>query len=543
MAGAASIIGILLVCLVPASASAGVAAKLAVDVKPGPSGITGPGFNAADLMMPVGDQMFFAPGFTRYGRELWRTDGRTAQIVRDIAPGVDYGWRGGSSLTPYKGSFYFQAYSPGAGAELWRLTDDGSDAELVADIYPGPDGGYPRGFTPFDGYLYFVAGNESYGQEIWRYDGTDVERVTDINPGPGDSWAGFGPSTVLGEHLYFLANDGVVGTELWRTDGDNTELWFDATPGAEGSSFADFRVVANRLFFSTRTDYGLDPWTWSTDGETRTRIAPFEGRQFTEADGKVYFTSWNSTLFVSDPPGAPSQGVGSRRPEDVANLTVIDDDLYFTGELEDDDRQPWRITNGILQQLRPKNPDLNPGISFYGSGGSGPFAKFDDRIFLSMWDQRHGTELWTLDGKEAVLFKDILPGSDSSGPGMFTHFRGDLYFMADDGRHGYELWRLFEDDEVNIEVPGLSARVTKGVARVRLGCPSTEQAGPCLGTVTLKRGNRLVGRGSFRIGPGVTRRVKVKVRKAKPGPVTAKITVRDDAGNSRSVIQKMRLFR
>lgn len=523
-------------------ASAGIAARLALDVKPGASGITSTGFSSYDQLTPIGDQLYFTPYFARYGRELWRTDGRTLEMVRDIDPEPGYGYRSEQKPVEFQGRYYFQANSPGTGDELWRLSPDGSDAELVADIYPGPESGYPRALTVFKGQLYFAAGTPASGQELFRYDGTTVEQFTDIKPGAGDAWAGFGKDTILDGYAYFLADDGVHGMELWRTDGENTELWLDATPGAEGSYFFSLKAAGGRLYFATRTDYGLNTRAWRSDGVTNDVLGNFEIWQTTQVGQRVYLLSGHSLMVVTGPDRQPEYKSLPFSAE-VDNLTAIGNSLYFTATDRVHGSEPWRIKDGKLELLGSEAYDDQGSIGWY-PGQTGPFVEFDGEAFITMSDSRYGSELWKVQDGKAVLFKDILPGRDSGLPGLYTHFGDEVYFIADDGVHGHELWHLFEDDEVGIVVPAQSPKIRNQATSISLGCPASEQAGPCRGSLKISRKGRTLGRGSFRIGAGHTGKPVVKLGpRVAAGPVSLEVTVRDDAGNSKTVSRKLRLSR
>lgn len=523
-------------------AQAGVAARLAIDVKPGPSGITPFGLSAFDQLTPIGDQLYFVPEFAQYGRELWRTDGKSAEMVRDIYPGPDYGFRSEQVPVEFQGRYYFQAHSPATGDELWRLTPDGNDAELVADVLPGPESGYPRGLTVFDGELYFVASNGTSGQEIFRYDGSQVEQFTDIKPGAGDAWPGFFQSNILGDWLYFLADDGIHGMELWRTNGQSTELFLDATPGAEGSSFSTLAVAGERLYFSTRTAYGIHLTGWRSDGESVEQLGPIEIGQVIQVGPRVYFVA-GGRLWVVKAPGQQPEYRDVPYGAAISDLTVIGNDLYFVGTDDYHGAEPWRLHDGKFQLLGSPAGDGDGSIG-WAPGGSGPFVDFDGQIFMTGSDDKYGTELWTLRDGRAVLYKDILPGRDSGMPGLFTNFGDEVYFIADDGVHGNELWHLFEDDSANLRVRGGVVKIRKGAVRIALRCPASEQAGPCRGRLELSRGSATIGKGSFRVGAGKEILLKVRVRRGlRPGTARLKVTVRDDAGNSKTLTRRLRLTR
>ncbi len=73
--------------------------------------------------------------------------------------------------------------------------------------------------------------------------------------------------------------------------------------------------------------------------------------------------------------------------------------------------------------------------------------QLNDRAFLSVWDSKHGTELWMTDGAPGsmALLMDVYPGevsgvADYYGP-KYVVLNGIGYFTANDQIHGPELWR------------------------------------------------------------------------------------------------------
>ena len=83
-----------------------------------------------------------------------------------------------------EGWLYFQGYTPDTGRELFRT--DGVTFELVADIRPGPDSGSSQHLEAMDGWVYFSALTTS-GFELWRSNGDATEMVMDIVDGSGSS--------------------------------------------------------------------------------------------------------------------------------------------------------------------------------------------------------------------------------------------------------------------------------------------------------------------------------------------------------------------
>jgi len=172
---------------------------------------------------------------------LWRTNGTTTQLVRELDVIDDL-----TRLGPF---LYFSADDGANGSELWRT--DGATTALVENIRPGSSGSNPAGFSQLAGRLYFEADDGTSGVELWRTDGTTTSQVMDINTGPDGSHPGgiADELVVLAGYLYFAATDGTTSVELWRTNGAVTELVRDINPGF-GSSPQGFARLGSHLYFS-----------------------------------------------------------------------------------------------------------------------------------------------------------------------------------------------------------------------------------------------------------------------------------------------------
>ncbi len=83
-------------------------------------------------------------------------------------------------------------------------------------------------------------------------------------------------------------------------------------------------------------------------------------------------------------------------------------------------------------------------------------ATFNGKVFLSWENADTGRELWVTDGTEenTKLFKDLIPGEESSSPAEFTVVGDQMYFRAyaSDGSRKYVLWQTNGTEEGTEEV-------------------------------------------------------------------------------------------
>ncbi len=153
------------------------------------------------------------------------------------------------------GKLLFTGYSPDFGVELFVADPATERVQLLADIYPGNEGGMyqSRGYVSTESGVYFPANDGVSGQEIWVTDGTTegTRRVTDINPGAGGSF----PSqlTRYGNEVIFEAL-GPNGFELYNLNLDSEEatLKTDLNPGTDWGTPGNFRRVGPYLYFTGR---------------------------------------------------------------------------------------------------------------------------------------------------------------------------------------------------------------------------------------------------------------------------------------------------
>src|SRR5262249_19238594 len=126
--------------------------------------VSGAGGSSPDRLANLGGGLLFAADDGVSGRGVWRSDGASAGTVRaeDIAPGPDSAF---SSLTGFDaisevavsaGAYYFPAYEPSTGLELWKSDGTAAGTMLVKDLVPGPDPSWPRFLIDLNGILVFA---------------------------------------------------------------------------------------------------------------------------------------------------------------------------------------------------------------------------------------------------------------------------------------------------------------------------------------------------------------------------------------------------
>lgn len=168
------------------------------------------------LALPAGYYLGAAGGSRAYVTQsttIWETDGTPGgtAVAVTLPAGMTL-----PVLAPTAEELLITAVTAATGRELWRLDRSTGQLVLVADIAPGGISGVGRGFPVGDGDLLFLsAGDEVDGFEPWVSDGTaaGTRQLADVNPGANSS-----NPILLGvadDTVYFTADDGVHGTEVW----------------------------------------------------------------------------------------------------------------------------------------------------------------------------------------------------------------------------------------------------------------------------------------------------------------------------------------
>ena len=355
--------------------------------------------------------LFFSARNNDTNAELWKTDGTTTALVKDL----NTDGSGNINVGSYPGQFaaigstvYFAATNNFTGRELYK-TDDTLGAIRVKDISAlGSNSSHPEELVvmPATGTLstlYFIAtgsGNgltnaQNTGRELWKSNGTDVGTVVVKNILAGDlsSIDENRPAylTVVGTTLFFAADDGVNGRELWKSDGTalGTVLVKNIAAGITASDPTELRSAGGKLFFL------------ANDGVS--------GRELWVSNGTAA-----GTVLVKDL-------VAGLADASIDNLTVINNIVCFAAD---------------------------DGLS--------------------------GREVWLSDGTAAgtrIAFDAVL-GSSSSNPNSLSNFGNNLLFAASDSDAGNEPRIALMAPKLIVEQPAATA-LTSGTSTVDFTPSST----------------------------------------------------------------------
>jgi ELWxxDGT repeat protein len=437
---------------------------------------------------------------------------KSQELIIDLRPGSE-----GSSTNNFcnnNGLLFFTADDVEDGnvygeCELWKTDGTTEGTVMIKDINPNA-GAIPanRQVVAMNGNVYFTADDGITGNELWKSDGTEEGTLLVKDIEVGSLGYGVWNLCVMNNTIYFTANDGVHGEELWKSDGTEagTVMVKDILPGEYGSmstTYLEFVVLDNYLYFSSRDATNITSQLWKTDGteEGTTKVSDIRierDKTLKEFKGKIYFSGCadcdltGEELCVSDGTqegtfvlkdintnyNGKSRSVPIMLTEYDGNLFFIANDYIYGSEL-------WK-TDGteagtkILKDISPGDSNsyvknlviFNNRMYFsaYDSNGTrlwtsdgteegttivtnkvtieGSMGIFKNKLYFGANDNVVGTELWESDGTDegTKLLKDIQPkgitiAASSKPTGFYNHDDKILYFVADNGRTGHELWK------------------------------------------------------------------------------------------------------
>jgi ELWxxDGT repeat protein len=419
---------------------------LVMDINPGTSG-SQPVITESDKMIFKG-YLYFVAVSTTQGCELWRTNGTTTAIVKDIgtaaASGID---STKFSMIIIGNNLVFKASTPADGNEYWYTTDGtAANTNILKDITTGPASSnlpFNSGDTAKTVGNYFIFSVPAAGgttANIWRTDGTPsgtIELLTNINTGT----AGINYISsfyVFNGRAYFLINDNVhPNIALWRTDGidaTTAHTSFIKDLGSKGSSNLN---VLNLIAFPTKfvffypTDNTFATYSmWQSDGTASGTnvLKSFDANPNQIVIGGVLYFPGAPVIY---PPFSYDIGTGA------IGYSLYNGQFFFSAYSKTNGNELW-ISNGTAtgtNMVKDINSGTGDGIpndqNFYES-----VLYTKQGLFFPADDGTNGIELWKSTGTSAgtVIVKNINAGSNSSNPQLnFFLAGGKVYFNATDG--------------------------------------------------------------------------------------------------------------
>jgi ELWxxDGT repeat protein len=410
------------------------------DINPGAA-------SAAPSSLTVANsKLMFAATEPTNGRELWAYNGSVAPTrISQIASGASSSYP--RNLSAIGNTVYFTALNSGYNFELYKT--DGTTVSLVKEINTGNSNADPSKpgivYDAGNGKGIFNAFTNDFGYEPWITDGTSggTFQLVDATISPRGE---IGQAVTMGGWSYFAAQRADVGTELFRTDGTTTQLVSDINAGWGSSKPDNLTVAGGFVYFSayTKTN-GVK--LWRTDGVTTAIVGNINAA--TESD---YINSiaadTSGNVFVAgkltNTAGTLRRVVGTNLVEiknfgiggGIDRMTALGNAVYMgavdasTG-VADIGIEPWVATTAGASLLG----DIQPG-----SGGSVPrdFVRTDNGdVYFVGFTTLKGDELYKSAGGTGAPVQFIRPatgglatGANGANIGNVTALGNEVFFRA-----------------------------------------------------------------------------------------------------------------
>ncbi|MEA3314733.1 MAG: hypothetical protein U9Q30_02595 [Campylobacterota bacterium] len=399
----------------------------------------------------IGNQLFFSRDVDDKGDELWKTDGTTTTLIKDIREGTS--GSNPNSFEEINGKLIFLANDGLNGQEMWISdgTTDGTELLLNPNATSSSTNYYYIGKDKDNLYFhtsYYISASSGYDYTLtlWKTDGTK-EGTTSIYSSTYNTTKNTGEKldfttdvnkfTVTDSgKIYFMATHSTYdedteewkskGEELWTSDGSSlgTKMVEDFNIGSSDSNFHYFRTIGEKILFRNYVDSKYQLWV--SDG---TSAGTYELK--TKNGDSLYTNYYYDDEHISK---------------------ELNGKVFLYGKLEENDKYGYElyVTDGtsagtnLVKDITPDDTASSPQ-SFY---------IFNDNIYFKAYTPNYGYELWKSDGTTSgtQMVHDIYYGSTESSFSIIGEMDNKLYLQAKDTATGYYNFNIYSTDgEVTID--------------------------------------------------------------------------------------------
>ena len=329
------------------------------------------------------------------GLELWFSDGTEAgtrpininqnaytfyepedgeYTPADIVDQPDFGFFSDSSssfpreLTPARNELYFVANDGITGFELWSITDQGTNLQLISDLRPGNTSSSPEELTVIGDDLYFSA-DIGEGRQLFHFN--PAQGAPRVIQGAGEDPKEL---TAIDNKIYYSA-ESELGRELWVLQDGQAQLAKDINPGSESSSPENLTVATrikrknskNKtkkfLYFSANDgSHGVELMSLEVKGKnnnitleadvTNSPQSSFP-KEITNHDQQIFFTANSRTtgreLWTVGP---AIQGPSGKAGDSSSTIKVIENEQFiYKFDSDSDEKLKWEINGGADASL------------------------------------------------------------------------------------------------------------------------------------------------------------------------------------------------
>ncbi len=371
------------------------------------------------------DKMFFIANDGIHGNEFWETDGTEegTKLFADLYEGPISAIAYNSKFVFGNNKFFFEARGTNTDNGLWV-----SDGNLEGTIFLKETNSLEADFLVFDSSgeaVVFYAFNDEISKEVlWTSDGT-ISGTKILSNEVTDRNTSAHTDTFLNYNglIFFSGENETNGIELWVTDGSNqgTNLFYDLDTSG-GTNPTNIKQAGNKMFYACGNklcSYDISSGEFETLDVLVQGAGTADNPDFITFNDKLIFLGsspeFGYELWISDGTKEgtnqikdinPGNASGVANNSNNAQLTLIDDKVYFVGNNGVNGRELW-VTDGTEQgTLMIKDINLGSGGMLPRFAGSEPrhFEKFNDEIFFAASDAS-GPGLFKTNGTESGTVK------------------------------------------------------------------------------------------------------------------------------------------
>ena len=362
------------------------------------------------------------------GYELWATDGTPDGATLLAADMPHY-------ASPDYALWREHIYFAGRDGALWRT--DGRTISIVQTA-AALDGAELVEIITHDDAIYLLTETPDRHDDqnhvaLWKTDGTTAGTTFIGNLRWGlalpEVRAAVGSRLVLGARY---------GSTIWLSDDAGVTPVPAPAVATQDSDPGMAVVVGDTTFFVARTADGTHLWRWRR-GTTEPEIAhnfdlpiralhPLGDRLivYLRRPRKGCCPAMHALWSI----GPTGPAVPLTQPADTGHLTYQIAGKTLFSQSSRHDRPPAIFRSDgtpegtLAVPVRPDSETRAPG----------------DRVFLSLYDEQFGQELWSVDADGARPVRDIAPGNLSSSPHIHATVGRNVFFNATDSDGRRELW-------------------------------------------------------------------------------------------------------
>ena len=290
-----------------------------------------------------------------------------------------------------------------------------------------------------DGFLYFSGAQ----RELWKTDGTpDGTQLIEVMPGKDLAFTAQDTQVYAAGGVLFFFGNAPEGSGFHSTNLISSTLLLPLTSSELHNYTRQVVAVGDRLVFSI--SFGPQRGLWTTDGtregtQRLNDVPDFE--PLATLDGRLFFMGSIKSIWVTD--GTPSgtnetdidDALGTSR---VLNAQPMGDRLMFITSSYPERYALWSTRGSAATTHAIMDIERNSNFSSAAEG-----FVVNDRYYFAHDNGVHGRELWSTDGENAQLVKDINPDRrDGLTFAAFGHVRPDGHVIFGARRYdtGTEPW-------------------------------------------------------------------------------------------------------